>query len=139
MSKVVINNVEMELNLLDADVMERFENLNNEIQVKIQDPAIYAGKSNADCMRVQCRLIEEYVDKLFGAGTASRIFPTGNDLGIRMDGFGKITQMSESANEEINALSSKYANRAMNRAERRAQQGHKGKNKNRNYMPPHTN
>lgn len=138
MSKVVINNVELELNLLDADIMEKFENLNNEIQVKIQDPAIYAGKSNADCMRVQCRLIEEYVDKLFGAGTANRIFPSGNDLGIRMDGFGKITQMSESANQEINELSSKYANRARNRAERRAQQGYKGK-KNRNHMPPRTN
>ena len=139
MSKVVINNVELELNLLDADVMEKFENLNNEIQVKIQDPAIYAGKSNADCMRVQCRLIEEYVDKLFGAGTASRIFPSGNDLGVRMDGFGKITQMSETANQEINALSSKYANRGKNREQRRAEQKHGGKGKNRSYMPPHVN
>ena len=62
MSKVTINGVELELDLMDADVVEEFDNLNAEIAAEIKNPEHYEGLSNADCMRVQCRMIESYFE-----------------------------------------------------------------------------
>ena len=38
MSKLTINGVDLVLDLMDADVVEKFEDLNKEIKKKIQDP-----------------------------------------------------------------------------------------------------
>lgn len=129
MSKVIVNNVELELNLLDADVMEKFENTIDEIKTKIEDPTNYEGKSNADGMRFQCRCIEEFMDKLFGDGMANRLFPKNNDLGIRLEAFGKVTSMSADARQQTDAIKEKYATRqpAKNRAQRRFEQRQGGK------------
>ena len=45
MSKVTINGVDLELDLMDADVVEKFEDLNKWIVKKIQDPNAYEGLS----------------------------------------------------------------------------------------------
>lgn len=73
-SKVNINGVELEINLLDADVIERFEQLNKDISKKIQDPKAYEGKTTAEGMKFQCRCVEEYFDALFGLGTSNRVW-----------------------------------------------------------------
>ena len=134
MSKVMVNNVELELNLMDADVVERFERLNNEIQVKIQDQANYEGKSTADGMRFQCRCIDDFFNDLFGAGTADKVFPKNNDLGVRMEGFGQVMALSETTRRDMEAISNKYTGRAQNRAERRFNKKH---GKHHNYNAPH--
>lgn len=129
MSKITVNNVELELNLLDADVMERFESLNNGILAEIQDPKNYEGKSNADGMRFQCRCIEKFLDNLFGSGTSDRLFAgaTKNDLGVRMECFGQVMEISEAARDETKEISMKYVQRHMNREQRRVEQRNGGK------------
>ena len=142
MSKIIVNNVELNLNLLDADVMEKFERLNDEIRAKIQDPKNYAGKSNADGMRYQCRCIEEFFDNLFGEGASGRVFAGAgkNDLGIRMECFGQVMGITSEARTEVQQISGKYVQRYMNREQRRAEQhngGYNGgKNKGNKYNFP---
>lgn len=70
MSKIVVNNVELTLNLLDADEMEKYETEMQAVSTTIKDNAQYAGLSVPQAMRKQCRIIEAFFDKLFGAGTA---------------------------------------------------------------------
>ena len=55
MSKVTINGVDLELDLMDADVVEKFEDLNKWIVKKIQDPNAYEGLSTADEISVCLR------------------------------------------------------------------------------------
>lgn len=128
-SKVNINGVELELNLLDADVIEKFEGALADVQRKIQDPKAYEGKTTAEGMRYQCRCVEEYFDNLFGNGTSEKVFPKNNDLGIRMDAFGQVTALSGTIKPQINGLVGKYnPERAQNRQGRRAAQKKKNKN-----------
>ena len=128
-SKVNVNGVELEINLLDADVIERFEQLNKDISKKIQDPKAYEGKTTAEGMKFQCRCVEEYFDSLFGLGTSNRVFPKNNDLGIRMDAFAQVTALSGTIKPQINNIADKYnPQRAQNRAERRAAKKKKNKN-----------
>ena len=128
MSKATINGVDLELDLMDADVVEKFEDLNKEIKKKIQDPQAYDGLSTADGMRYQCRCVDEYFDALFGIGTAEKVFHKNNNLGIRMEGFAQVTALSGEAKTFMDDLATKYgAGRVQNRQQRRAEQ-EKGKN-----------
>lgn len=128
-SKVTINGIELELNLLDADVIEKYEKLNDEIVKKIQDPKAYEGKSTAESMRYQCRCVEQFFNDLFGEGTSERVFPKNNDLGNRLEAFGETAKLAKSAGTELNTIIDKYApGRVQNRAERRAAQKKKNKN-----------
>jgi len=131
MGKIVINNVELELELLDADVMEVYEDTINNVAVKVKDPTAYKGKSNADAMRYQCRCVEEAFDTIFGEGTAAKVFPKNNNLRVRMEAFNVLCNESRNAKEETAALVGKYSpERVENREERR---GHNkgGKNNHR--------
>lgn len=133
MSKVTINGVELELDLMDADVVEKFDNLNAEIAVEIKNPEHYEGLSNADCMRVQCRMVDSYFDRLFGEGIADRIFPKRNNLGDRMEAFGQTVSMSKEQDSIIKSMTEKYTGkRVQNREQRRAEQRKGGKNKHQN-------
>ena len=125
-TKINVNGVEFELNLLDADVVEKYEHLNKEITRKIQDTKAYEGKTTAEGMRYQCRCVEEYFDKLFGNGTSAKIFPKNNDLGIRMDAYGYVASLT--ADKQITDITNKYSSqRTQNRAQRRAAKKNKNK------------
>lgn len=127
MEKVNINGVDFELNMLDADTIERFENLTTETVNEIKDQSNYEGLSNADSMRFQCRTIERFFDDLFGAGTSGKVFPVSpgkqqnNDLGSHIEAFGIAMQLSKESKERVRQLTTKYGpERTMNREERRA-------------------
>ena len=133
MSKVTINGVDLELDLMDADVVEKFEDLNKEIVKKIQDPNAYEGLSTADGMKYQCTCVNEYFDELFGAGTAEKVFHKNNNLGIRMEGFAQVTALSGEAKAFMDDLTAKYGSgRVQNGQQRRAEQRKGGKNKHQN-------
>ena len=127
MEKVNINGVDFELNMLDADTIERFENLTTETVNEIKDQSNYEGLSNADSMRFQCRTIERFFDDLFGAGTSGKVFPVSpgkqqnNDLVSHIEAFGIAMQLSKESRERVRQLTTKYGpERTMNREERRA-------------------
>ena len=122
MSAIVINGTELELDLLDADVMEKYERLNAEIVRKIQEPTQYEGISASEGMRKQCRYVDSFFDKLFGDGTAQRVFGGGSNLGLRMDAFAQVCAASQNTRGELNAIAEKYSvGRLQNREQRRQQ------------------
>ena len=120
MANININGKQLELDLLDADVMEKYETLNQEIVEKIQEPEQYKGLTNAQGMRLQCKYIDEFFDKLFGNGTAGELFTTSGNLGARLDAFAAVAQASTQAKNDIDGISNKYGVGRLNREQRRA-------------------
>lgn len=133
MSKVNINGIELELDLMDADVMEKYEELNTDIMERIADNSNYEGKSTAEAMRFQCRCVDEFFDRLFGDGTAEKLFGGRNHLGERMDAFGQVSKIGEGLHDEMSKITQKYGvGRIQNREQRRYQNNHGGGNANYN-------
>lgn len=121
MGVISINGIDLELDLMDADVMEKFENLCKEIVGKIQEPTQYDGLSSADCIRKQCRHVDRFFDDLFGEGTAKNVFHGKMRLDEHMDAFALVTSQRSKMEEQVQAIASKYGvNRLQNREERRA-------------------
>lgn len=109
MADLKINGVVLEMDLLDADVMERYEELNNKLVEKIQDKTIYEGKSTSEGMKYQCRCIDKFFDKMFGEGTAEELFGGDNNLGRRIDAYGfVVTKANETSKDQMNGIMGKY-------------------------------
>ena len=122
MQAININGVELELDLLDADVVEKYEYLMQDIRQKINDPSQYEGLENADQMRKQCLVIDGFFNELFGEDTSGKIFPKSGHLGMRMEAFAQVAAAGKMAGSEMHAIAQKYdLERIQNREQRRQQ------------------
>lgn len=129
MAVIEINGVELEIDILDADVMAKYESLNQELLEKVQGND-YSSMKTSEGMIYQCRCIDRFFDKLFGDGTAEAVFGENNNLSKRLEGYGAVTtKANETARDQISDLTNKYS---PNRIERRQQQKYTNKPKHKN-------
>jgi len=120
MSEMEYNGVKLELDLLDADEMERYENALADTRTLISDQSQYEGKKNSEQMRIQISIIDDFFDNLFGKGTSGRMFGKNADLRKRIDAFGMAANLGAQLTAEVNALKEKYnPERLPNREQRR--------------------
>lgn len=108
--------VELEYDFFDADQLEVYERENAKVAEDVNEPTQYEGKSTADALRIQCRIVDDFFDALFGAGTARKIFKGKANIRDHMEAFGIMAQGAMSAREELDKIEDKYT---PNRAERR--------------------
>lgn len=137
MSKVNINGTELELDLLDADAMEKYQTALNETTAALNEAATkYEGQEGlhvAESMRLQCQLTEAFIDKIFGEGTAKKCFKNPNHLGEHLKAFTEVCNHANLAVKQTKDIIGKYSGeRLQNRQQRRAQQ-HNKKNHNAVY------
>lgn len=131
MSKIVINNVTLELDLLDADAMETYQQALSETMTALQEAQSNIQTENqalqvAGVMRLQCQLTEKFIDQIFGEGTAKRCFPKPNHLGDHLEAFTKVCDQANQAVQQAKTITNKYSGERLNREHRRGQ----GKNRN---------
>lgn len=133
MNALNVLGLELEYDFFDADQLEVYERENKKVAEDIGDMGQYEGKSTADAIRIQCRIVDGFFDAVFGEGTAKRLFHGKANILEHMEAFGTVAQGANNARAEFEALEDKYT---PNRAERR--QGEKDarqfqKQKSRNY------
>lgn len=73
---VKINNVELELDLIDIDEKERFEEYYGMMNDTVQDAVKNINKSDSKSvyMRKICKIVMDFFDNLFGEGVSNEIF-----------------------------------------------------------------
>mgnify|MGYP004506637375 CR=1 FL=1 len=120
---------ELEYDFFDADNIEKYEASNLRVSERIGEKKQYEGKSTADAIRLQCSIIDDFFDELFGEGTSKELFGGKSNIKDHMEAFATVADAARSCNQELTALGDKYN---PNRAERRAQQKQNAKNFNRN-------
>ena len=108
--------VELKIDFFDADQLEVYERENQKVAEDIKEPAQYEGKSTADALRIQCRIVDNFFDAVFGDGTAQKIFKGKANIRDHMEAFGIVAQEAGNARAEFDRIEEKYA---PNRAERR--------------------
>ncbi|MGN0398808.1 MAG: DUF6673 family protein [Blautia sp.] len=128
MSKMLFNGVELEIDLMDADNMEMFENNLEKIAIDIKEPTQYDGKKASEQIRLQCDYVDSFFDDTFGDGTAEKLFGKTKNIAERLEAFGTAANLGNQTSEQAKDIMNKYApERVQNRAQRRAQNKGKGK------------
>lgn len=121
-----VNNIELpDLNVGDADVMEKFESEMSLVTQKMSSIDIKKS-TQSQAIRIQCRAIFEFFNNIFGDGTDKELFGDKTDLMICMNAFEEITNNVIAAKNALaDSLKSKAKQYTPNRQQRRQQRKNK--------------
>ncbi|MDU3581157.1 MAG: DUF6673 family protein [Clostridium butyricum] len=96
-----INNVEIEdLDLMDADVAEKFEKATNNLQEKEKSQDL-TGKGLAEIIRIQCTLIFDFFNDVWGKGTDKKIFGNKTNYRICEKAFKDVVEYAMKQKNEV--------------------------------------
>ena len=109
-----INDVELELDLMDADMAEKYEKAYRKMQKDVEN--IPKNLSLAESIRKQCKLIFNFFDEVFGEGTSKKIFGNRTNLRECIKAVETLIDHVNKDTEEANKIINKYS---PNRVERR--------------------
>ena len=101
-----INDVELELDLMDIDEKERFEEcfetMNETVQEAVKN--INEGDSESVYMRKICESVMDFFDNLFGEGTSNEIFDGRVNIKKCMLAIQDITKEKVRQGKELNEI-----------------------------------
>lgn len=102
-----INDVELELDLMDADMAEKYEKAYRKMQRDVVN--IPKNLSLAESIRKQCKLIFNFFDEVFGEGTSEKIFGNKTNLRECVKAVETIIDHVNKDAEEANNIINKYS------------------------------
>ena len=105
-----INGVELEVNFLDADFMEKIENCCKKVSKRAEK-----GKSElknltlSQQIKAECQIIKDFFDEVFGEGTSEKVFKGKNYLKLCLSAFQDLIEAKAKMQQEMNSLFAKYS------------------------------
>jgi hypothetical protein len=118
MSKFEFNGQTWDIDMLDLDVMEHYEEGMAEVSRKMAAVKT-EGKKGYEMMREEMKAVDEFFDQFLGDGTAAKMFGGSNSMRPRMEAFEKAAKLADEMQKDIAAFQ-RNTTPAMNRAQRRA-------------------
>lgn len=119
-----IRNIEVDFDFLDADDVERFENEAQKLLNKCDEEA-KKDYSASESIKVQCKIVEEFFDNVFGEGISEKIFVKRNNLKEHLEIYEEVIKEKKA---EENEIKNKFGRYQPNREQRRYDK-HKGNKK----------
>lgn len=109
--ELIINDVKLEGDLMDADFMEKFE----QSMIKMRDTAQAKKRENfptaAANYRAQCEVVNVCFDEIFGAGTADRLFHGKMNVMEHLKAIEKVNEWAASERKTLNDFTNRYTQR----------------------------
>ena len=109
--ELIINNVKLEGDLMDADFMERFETA----MIKMRDTAQAKKQENfptaAANYRAQCEVVNTCFDEIFGAGTAQKLFQGKMNVMEHLKAIEKVSDWAAGERKTLNDFTNRYTQR----------------------------
>lgn len=102
-----IKNIEIDFDFLDADDVERLENATKKVVEKTDE---YKGKeiSMSEEIRIECKIIDEFLDEVFGKGISEKLFSGKQNLKEHVDVFQDIMNEKIRYNKDMEAIYQRY-------------------------------
>lgn len=121
---MIINNVELpDIDVSDALVMESYEAAHDKVAEKMNNLDVN-GKRRSELIRIQCEVVFEFFEDVFGEGAAKKVFGNSVNLTTCLNAYEAV--VIEVNNLEKN-VAGQYKAKFGNRQQRRNQ--NKGKKK----------
>ena len=99
------------LDTLDPEVVERIENARDKVLEAVETAS--GSEKQSKAIRIQCEAVCEFIDKLWGEGTAKSIFGERTNLLMCLKAFDDILQGIEADTQEqysqLQQIAAKYS------------------------------
>ena len=115
------NGFSKEVDLMDADVMKKFEEGLETVRGKMIS-ASEKGLKGYESMNIQIASVDEFFDTLFGERTAVELFGGSRNLRPRLEAFELASNLMDEFYKEVGQFKNRSISNARNRAQRRASQ-----------------
>ncbi len=116
----LLNTELRDIDFTDADDLEKFENAVEEAQKKL-DKVNPDSLKPSEAIRKSCKAVFECLNKIFGDGTAEKVFGNKTSLRVCMQAFNELKEerlkQESELDEAVKLLNNDYN---PNRAQRRA-------------------
>lgn len=123
-----IRGVDFDIDILDADVMERLEDAAEKIQKRVAEEKAKKYKKNSEFIRVFNGMTEKFIDEVLGEGSSELIFGGSQNMMEHMEAYNGIFAAKEEAMSAVTEFTETFQNTySPNRAQRRAAAKGKGK------------
>lgn len=99
-----INDAELELDLYDADVMDRYTEAMKKLDEKEKNKSI-KGLSNGDIIRQECQMVFDFFNEIFGEGTDKKVFGNKTNIKICLEAFKQVVEYTASIDKDLAKLS----------------------------------
>ena len=131
-----INGVKLELDLMDIDVLEKFEDEMELVIKKTNSTEMQKYKKGSEGLRAQCDVVECFIDQVFGEGMSQKIFNGKKNIIEHLTAFGEISSMADEMRDGVKEVKDRYSpKRLENRQARRAKNNkHSHRNKEVSYQ-----
>ena len=98
-----LKDIEVDFSFTDADDIEKFE---KSLEVVKEKSAEYRKKQlkMSEALRLECDIIDEFFDNIFGEGISQELFKGNKDLQKRMELFKDITDAKNEATKSFQNL-----------------------------------
>lgn len=125
---LVINGVELELNIFEANQAEMFEDANK--RVLEESRKVVNTSTGSESIKLFCDVVYDFFDDVFGEGTGDQVFEGRLDMLECLEAYTEVIEYSKEGNKKANELlgriqkyssPTKIAEVKQSRAERRAQ------------------
>lgn len=107
MSQWKFNDFEIDIDFTDADFMERFEDCYDKM-IKESERVPKVGKVS-EITRAQCRVFDNFYDRLFGDGSSAAMFLGKNSMDMRVNAANSLFNFRNSEQSRYNSMVNKYA------------------------------
>ena len=105
-----INGVELEVNFLDADFMEKIENCCKKVSEQAEKSKTeLKNLTLSQQIKAECKIIKDFFDEVFGEGTSDKVFKGKNDLMLCLSAFQDLIEAKAKMQQEMNSLFAKYS------------------------------
>lgn len=111
MASIYILGHELQGDFFDADFVDRYEAATRRMydQATARERVHY--NSLGDAYRAQCKIANEYLDSVFGEGTAEELFGGSNNIKEHMQAIAELVEVAQKGQKETNDFINKYTQR----------------------------
>lgn len=103
---MIIKGIELEdLDIFDADIMEKYEKSLNKVANKNYDTA----KTMSESIKLQCKTVFAFFNDMWGKGTDKKVFGDKCNLKDCLEALDQVIEYVNSQGKEIQLLTSKYS------------------------------
>ena len=105
-----INGVEFDIDFTEAEIIERIDEGNKEVQNKIKElEDNIKNIKPAEGIRQECKILKEFLDYVIGDGTSEKIFGEKNSLKDCLKAFEDIINERNNQYDNLQDIIDKYS------------------------------
>ena len=104
-----IKNIEVDFDFFDADNIEKFESEARKVVEKTEKEKQTENMTLSNAIRLECDIVEEFLDNVFGEGISEKIFKGKKNLMEHIKVFQEIVDEKNRKQQELQNLYNRYA------------------------------